>query len=168
MNGLGHSADRYVPKASSDQESLSFVLGTTMLNAKNPAVWCGLCLCLLVLATGCGSELGRPTTVGGKITVEGQPLSGATVMLHCLGERRAELRTFRSTTDSSGQYRIDKVYPGTYDVVIVETAAPNAKDGMQNADPDQLIPADGGKMQVEVKSEKVVLDLSLKRQKAQR
>lgn len=138
-----------------------------MRDTRNPVTRYGVFLCLLVLTTGCGSDLGRPTTVTGKVTVDGQPLSGAAIMLHCQGERKAELRTFRGMTDSGGQYRIDKVYPGTYDVVIVEGAGASMKSeaGMQDANPDQLVPATGGKMQIEVKSEKATFDLPLKRNK---
>lgn len=137
-----------------------------MPDARNLAMRRGSLFCLaVVLIAGCGPDLGRPATVTGKVTVDGQPLSGATVMLHCQGERQAEFRTFRATTDSNGQYLIEKVYPGSYEVVVVETGAKGVQEGMQSANPDRLTPAVGSEMHIEVKSEKVVFDLPLKRQK---
>ena len=138
-----------------------------MLVAKTAVLWCGVVCSLLTLVSGCGSsDLGSPTTASGKVTVDEQPLVGATVTFHCTGERAAEYRTFRSTTDSSGQYAIDEIYPGSYDVMVDEAAA-----GGQDVDPgaapaagvEPLRPADGTPLKAEVGEEEFAFDIKLTR-----
>jgi hypothetical protein len=124
-------------------------------------------LCLMALLTGCGGpSLGSPTTVTGKVTVDGQPLGNANIVLHYTGEREAEFRTFRGTSDAGGQFKIDKVYPGTYEVLVVEASSEQADPGKAMANPERLAPASGDKLQVEVKPQTAPLDLQLKRQKS--
>ena len=128
-------------------------------------LWRGMLLCLCTLVAGCGPNLGRPTTVTGKVAVEGQPLGNANIVLHCTGERAAEYRTFRGTSDAGGKFEILGVYPGVYEVMVVETS-PTANDpGKAMGNPDQLVSANGDKLQVEVSAEKATLDLQLKRQR---
>ncbi len=139
-----------------------------MSSARSPLLYYGVSCCLLSLLLGCGGPgLGSPTTATGKVTVDGEPMSGATVTFHCLGERAAEFRTFFATTDGSGQYTIDEIYPGTYSVVAGEPAPgadgedPGAVSAMGG---DELKPADGGELSAEVTSDGVVFDVELTRQ----
>jgi hypothetical protein len=139
--------------------------------ARIAVLWCSVFSCLLTLASGCGGpDLGSPATATGKVAVDGQPLSGATVTFHCVGERAPEFRTFTATTDDGGQYTIDKIYPGTYEVTVFE-AAPGT--GGEEADAAMatavagagLRPAAGGELQAEVDSDEVTFDIQLTRQR---
>ncbi|NQT15269.1 MAG: carboxypeptidase regulatory-like domain-containing protein [Planctomycetes bacterium] len=139
-----------------------------MPEARIAVLWCGVCCCLLALVSGCGGpDLGSPATVTGKVTVDGQPLSDATVTFHCIGERAAEFRTFTTTTDVGGEYTIDKIYPGSYSVGVGESApgADGGDPGMASATAgDELKPADGGDLSAEVTSDDLVFDVQLTRQ----
>jgi hypothetical protein len=147
-------------------------MGVSMRGIRTPALSCGIIFCLFVMIGGCGGpDLGRPATVTGKVTVDGQPLVNATVTFHCTGGLPAEFRTARGTTDSSGAYKIAKVYPGTYTVSAVEAAsgAAAADPGMQNASAeDTLRPVAGGELRVDVKSETVTFDVPLTRPKGKK
>jgi hypothetical protein len=140
----------------------------SMSAARIAVLWCSVFCCLLTLASGCGGPgLGSPATATGKVTVDGEPLSGATVTFHCMGERAAEFRTFTATTDDGGQYTIDEIYPGSYSVGVGEPApgAGGEDPGMANAMAgDELKPADGGELSAEVTSDGIVFDVQLTRQ----
>ena len=141
-----------------------------MPDARNPVLWCGLFCCLFTLASGCGPGLGSPATVTGKVTVDEQPFSGAIVTFHCMGERAPEYRTFTATTGSSGEYAIDKIYPGSYEVSVGEPAPGTGGEGAE-ADPgmasalagQELKPADGGELRAEVTADGIVFDVQLTR-----
>lgn len=137
--------------------------------ARFVVLWCSVFCCLFMLASGCGGPgLGSPATVTGKVTVDGAPLSGATVTFHCIGERAAEFRTFKATTDGDGQYTIDEIYPGSYDVMAFEAAPGAGADeaaGMASAaGGDELKHADGGELTAEVTSDGIEFDIELTRQ----
>lgn len=121
--------------------------------------------CLIIGVSGCGSDYGKPATVTGKVTVDGQPLGSAIVALHCTGNLPAEMRTVRATTDGSGNYTITKVYPGSYMAVVVEQNAGNA-DGAQAAHAENnLRPVDGDELRVEVNAPTLTFNLQLTRAK---
>ena len=142
-----------------------------MPDARSPVLWYGLFCCWLTLWLGCGGPgLGKPTTASGKVTVDGEPLSGATVAFHCTGERAAEYRSFTATTGGSGEYTIPHIYPGSYEVVVVEAASgtggAGGDVGMASALAGQdLKPAAGGELRAEVTADDgVVFDIQLTRQ----
>ena len=137
-----------------------------MPEVRTTVLWCSVLLCLLTLTSGCGPDLGSPATITGKITVDGEPLNGATITFHCVGERAAEFRTFTVTADADGQYTIEKIYPGSYRVGVGEPASGAGGDpGMASAMAgDELKPADGGDLSAEVTSDDMVFDVQLTRE----
>lgn len=144
-----------------------------MSTARTPTLWWITISSLLVLALGCGPDLGRPATVTGKVTVDGQPLDGSTVAFHCTGGLPAECRTVRAVTDSTGAYTITKVYPGSYSVTVIETATVSGggalpqDPGMQKAFAEAgLRPTGGHELQVDVNAETVTFDIQLTRSKS--
>jgi len=149
-----------------------FATGASMRGDWRPAFAHGVIFSLFALIGGCGgSDLGRPATVTGKVTVDTQPLGNASVTFHCTGGLPAEYRTVRGTTDCSGVYKIAKVYPGTYTVSVAEAAsgAAAADPGMQSAVADDARrPAAGGEFRVDVKAESVTFDVSLTRPKGKK
>lgn len=64
------------------------------------------------------------STISGKVTIGGKGLSGVVVGLAISDQYRSNFRPtrFRSTTDEEGNYRITKVPPGSYEVIV---ASPN-------------------------------------------
>ncbi len=139
-----------------------------MCDVRNPRLYYGVSCCLLVLLLGCegGPNLGSPTTASGKVTVDDEPLGGATVTFHCLGERPAESRTFTATADGTGQYTIDGIFPGSYRVGVGEPApGDNGEDpGMASATAgDELKPADGDELTAEVTADGLVFDIKMTR-----
>jgi hypothetical protein len=83
---------------------------------------------LLLAAAGCGGQ-GRPVKVEGVVTLDGQPLSGATVTFApAEGGRPASGRT-----DADGSFRLttfrsdDGALPGEYKVIIVVGEEPEEK-----------------------------------------
>jgi len=120
-------------------------------------VWC----CTL----GCGSAT---TTVSGRITLDGQPLTKGTISFNPKMEAPAAV----SPIDSSGRYRLNvgtsaKVAPGAYQVTIVATelVAPTPTD--PSPLPKKLTPAkyedpQNPEMVREVKPGKNTFDFELK------
>ena len=120
--------------------------------------------CLVFLVSGCGPGRGSPTAVNGSVTVDGQPLAHAPLAFHALGAVRAEHRTFTVVTDSSGQYKIEPIYPGTYQVIVIERSGGHEADNEEDilaANP--LQPAEGGELRVEIGSDPAVYDIQLVR-----
>lgn len=98
-----------------------------------PCGW-GVCFSMLLM-TGCGGnpDLGTPLDVSGTLTLIGEPLNDVSVIFHTEAEGvPPEARTFRATTDSGGTYRIDRIYPGTYQVMVrpAEEEEPEDKGDM--------------------------------------
>ena len=120
-------------------------------------------ICLLALVPACGPGLGSPSTVTGRVTIDGEALNGAIVTFHCTQERTADLRTFTTTADENGQYTIEKVYPGSYRVGVGEPAPMQEEDtGVVNStEGAKLKPANGGELCVEVASDDVVFDVQM-------
>ena len=77
----------------------------------------------------------------------------------------------RFMTDDSGQYKVAKIYPASYEVVVSEAAAgaadPEADPGMLPANPEEeegaLKTADGGELTAEVGAGELVFDIKLTR-----
>jgi hypothetical protein len=89
-------------------------------------------LCIVVILVGCGGP--RPVPVGGKVTLDGQPLAEATVIL-VANEGPLDERTFTGETDSEGHYSIKQavsgasgVPPGVYTVKITSVKVPPDAD----------------------------------------
>ena len=77
-----------------------------------------------VISTGCGS--GNPfdtVPVTGSVTLDGQPVEGATVIFQPTGDHKAAT----ATTDSSGEFTLttgesgDGAMPGVYKVTVFKT-----------------------------------------------
>mgnify|MGYP000914054542 CR=1 FL=1 len=71
---------------------------------------------------GCGESLPGLATVAGKVTVDGQPVDGATMTFMPDASNR-DLTQGSATTDNQGAYRVksgerDGLAPGKYKVVI--------------------------------------------------
>ena len=141
-----------------------FLEGYVMSNMRAELLWFGTVGCLVLLMLGCGPSRGTPTAVSGSVTVDGQPLAGAPLAFHALGEGPAEHRTFTAVTDSSGQYKIEPIYPGTYQVIVIERSGGHEADNEEDilaANP--LQPAEGGELRVEIGSDPAVYDIQLVR-----
>src|SRR5262245_11610288 len=87
---------------------------------------------LLVAAAGCGNQRG-PVPISGTVTLDGEPVEGATVTFHTVGTDK-EGKPATGETDKSGTFRLrtgtdDGVRPGEYKVVIIKSilADPNLK-----------------------------------------
>ena len=122
--------------------------------------------CLVFLVSGCGPGRGSPTAVNGSVTVDGQPLAHAPLAFHALGAVRAEHRTFTVVTDSSGQYKIEPIYPGTYQVIVIERSGAKGCEGDCDeniAIANPLQPAEGGELRVELGAAPAVYDIQLVR-----
>ena len=117
---------------------------------------CWLVLLVFVVATGCGGEdLGKPAKVTGKVTVDGQPLSGAVVTFHCISGLPPEQRTQQATTGGDGAYELPTVYPGKYEVSVTPAPPPEISDpGRQPAiPPTEYKPASGDQLTTEVNAD---------------
>ena len=138
-----------------------------MPEVRTAVVGCCVLLSFLALTSGCGPDLGSPTTVTGRITVDGEPLGGATVVFHCVGEREAEFRTFTATADGGGQYTIEKIYPGSYRVGVGEPAPGAGEEDPGKASAmagNELKPSDGDELSAEITSDELVYDIQMTRQ----
>ena len=89
-------------------------------------------LTVLLLATaGCGNR--TPVPVTGTVTLDGEPVEGATVTFHALGDDK-EGRPATGQTDKTGTFRLttgneDGARPGEYKVVVIKNvlAGPKVK-----------------------------------------
>jgi hypothetical protein len=87
----------------------------------------GLGCFVLALSAGCGDESIRSQPVAGVVTLDGQPVEGATVTFSPLEQGRQDASFGR--TDAEGRYRLrtvrgkaeDGTTPGEYAVVITKT-----------------------------------------------
>ena len=77
---------------------------------------------LALVAAGCGGKY-TPVAVRGVVTLDGEPVEGATVYFYAIGDER-EGRPAQGTTDRKGEYRLstlgneDGALRGEYKVVI--------------------------------------------------
>lgn len=91
---------------------------------------------LLLLVAGCGGpNIGKPTTVAGKVAMAGQPMADVQVTFHALEKLPAEYRTRSAKTDASGTYSMPDVYPGEYRVMVEKFAAMPKDPGAAPANP---------------------------------
>lgn len=94
--------------------------------------WFGCLFSVSTLLTGCGKEVPSYhvdlVSVSGKVTVNSQPVSGATVTFIA---KSGPSRSSIATTDSHGEYSMttppagEGVLPGPYDVVISKLVLPD-------------------------------------------
>jgi hypothetical protein len=89
-------------------------------------------LCILAMLAGCGGP--TPVPVEGKVTLDGQPLAGATVIL-VAKEGPIDERTFSGETDDQGHYSVKRadgrgpgVPPGIYTLKITSVKVPHDAD----------------------------------------
>ncbi len=132
---------------------------------------CGFFACLMGVP-GCGPDLGTPTTLTGKVTVDGEPLSNAALAFHTTEEERpAEYRTFTAKTDAGGQYTVAQIYPGNYEVTVVDTSATSAEadaDAESALAGESFRPAgDSSDLTVRVGSQPTRFDIELTRTQGQ-
>jgi hypothetical protein len=86
---------------------------------------------LLVAAAGCGGKH-TPVPVSGVVTLDGQPVEGATVYFYMVGDER-EGRPATGTTNKDGEFRLstlgneDGALPGRYKVVVTKYVPTNPK-----------------------------------------
>jgi len=114
---------------------------------------------------GCGPNLGTPTSVAGKVMVDGQPLSGGTVSFVRTDGGPAEYRARQAKTDDSGQYRIDKIYPGVYQVNVLPAVMP---DPMKQSADLPFGPVRGAKLETKIGSDQATFDIQLTKQRTKR
>lgn len=126
-------------------------------------LWYGAACLSIILVSGCGPNLGAATQVSGTVTVDDQPLANAPLAFHALGSVPAEHRTFTTMADAGGQYKIEKIYPGEYQVIVVEPS--EGAGGERVAAESSLGPADGNPLQVRIEAEPAVYDIKLARRK---
>lgn len=87
----------------------------------------------LIALSGCGSDptadLGAAVTVTGTITLDGKPSEGVEVIFKRLDAGApAEYRQYVATTDSSGKYSLENVYPAKYAVMVNEKKDEKAEE----------------------------------------
>jgi hypothetical protein len=80
------------------------------------------CLLALALAAGCGPRGNLPATVSGKVSYNGQPLPGGTIVFHS-----KDMGSYAGTVGEGGAYEITGVPAGDL-VVTVETETLNPKN----------------------------------------
>ena len=120
---------------------------------------------LICLVAGCGSGLGSKVKASGKVTVDGQPMGNVEVTFHCTEEREAQYRTFKATAGAGGEYTIEEIFPGKYEVTVVEPQGEIGDDpGMQSAmGANTLQPAEGDSLTATVGESDLAFDIKLKR-----
>lgn len=98
----------------------------------------------------------------GKVTVDGQPAADHMVTFNnTMGDVPAEHRSFQAKTSASGEYELQKVFPGEYDVMIT---APLGDSEKAVADPGTLIPESGGTtLKAKVGGEPLTFDCPMKK-----
>lgn len=96
-------------------------------------------------AGGCGNSDLVP--VEGTITLNGKPLSGATIGMELVGGAK-DFRLFSAETDASGRYvmkpferRGEGALPGEYHVMITSVKAPPGANEMTVLPPELVPPA---------------------------
>jgi protocatechuate 3,4-dioxygenase beta subunit len=93
-----------------------------MVSSCRQTILCILLLLSLAISARSQSTVDKAvtSTISGKVTVGGKGLSGVVVGLAISNQTRSNFRPtrFRSTTDEEGNYRIIKVPPGTYEVIV--------------------------------------------------
>jgi hypothetical protein len=88
---------------------------------------------LLAAAAGCDGRR-APVPVSGTVTLDGNPVEGATVTFHLVGDDK-DGRPAIGQTDKTGTFRLttgteDGARPGEYKVVIVKNVLPGPKRKM--------------------------------------
>lgn len=89
----------------------------------------------MLLAAGCGGE-GKTIKVAGVVTLDGKPLSGATVTFIPVGEGRAA----SGMTDADGNFRLttfrteDGALAGEYKVTVAVTEADKRFEGKEDSE----------------------------------
>ena len=103
-------------------------------------LWAGLLGGLLTIAAGCrNSEEVDQLTVGGTVTLDGQPLKNATVAFKPQGDTKGHGGA--GTTDASGRYEVRSPYGkiglpvGVYKVVISRRLNPDGSEPDPNEKP---------------------------------
>ena len=82
---------------------------------------------LLVSGSGCSGGAGRPVKTVGLITLDGQPVAGATVTFHPETKQQSHVAT--GLTDEEGAFQLqtfapdDGALPGDYKVTVIKTEA---------------------------------------------
>ena len=101
--------------------------------------WCGIALAFMA---GCGS--GDLVPLEGTITLDGKPLSGASIGLELAGGEK-DFRQFSGETDANGRYVIKPfersgvgALPGDYRVMISAAQAPPGGNELYDAPPDPV------------------------------
>jgi hypothetical protein len=100
--------------------------------------WCGLFLLPVLALSGCGGKY-KPVPVEGIVTLDGQPVPGATVLFV---PEDAGGRSASAMSDSEGNFQLttyhegDGALAGKYRVVVTKTEAIQAP-------PAQIQPGDG-------------------------
>ena len=93
-----------------------------MVSSGRQTICCTLLLLSLVISARSQSAVDKTatSTISGKVTVGGKGLPGVVVGLAISNQFRSNFRAtrFRSTTNEDGNYRITKVPPGTYEVIV--------------------------------------------------
>lgn len=77
----------------------------------------GGCLCVLMLTTGCGSDTPQLVPVSGSVTLDGQPLAGATVIFHpqvaAGGDTSTQVIESRAITADDGTFKLINIHDGS-------------------------------------------------------
>lgn len=94
---------------------------------------------MLVFASGCGSSKTASASITGKITLNGQPVTGGNLYFH------SDAGTYSASIDSSGTFRATDIPPGDMTVTIDnDFLDPNRKIPVYNGGKSGPLGAGGG------------------------
>ena len=107
------------------------------------AIFSLLVLCL-VTCVGCGGpDYGSPVAVKGKVTVGGQPPKDVRIIFQANDSKlTAEKRYVMSPVGTDGTFKMDKVYPADYVVMLESTLPPPMDPGSASANPTAVVGVD--------------------------
>jgi hypothetical protein len=101
----------------------------------------GWATCLIVLfALGCGD--GKPVPVQGVVTLDGEPLDGATVTFMSSGD---SMRPATGYTDQAGVFHLtsfkkdDGAFPGEYRVLVTKIKSIDPPPDANSGEPDAVL-----------------------------
>jgi hypothetical protein len=80
-----------------------------------------------LFVAGCGGggpKLPPPIEVTGKVTMDGNPSANVEVQFNRISEGGTpEAQSFTATTDASGAFKIEKIYPANYSISVIDRAS---------------------------------------------
>ncbi len=138
------TAPPLIPRLSVGTKGLAFVLDSSLVLRASSSV--ALILLLMLALSGCGGK-DQPVAVEGVVTLDGEPVEGATVLFKPQDGRG---RPASGLTDSAGVFVLttfregDGVLPGSYLILVTKT------EGRESAAP-AIIPGDDQSIKIHYK-----------------